>query len=217
MNERAALGERGPGPLLHVCDGGTFWIGTNGYLGSHQGGAAVHLVGLYGKFRIRIRGGGWLLCQAAILQPGEWRELHFGGEPFAALYIEPNIGAFGAPFIPHSASKRQTSLMILLVFLFAFASFASLCAGASAQPAQQNQCFSTAETRDKIAAHGLSEPLRSIQKAATHFQAEALAAKLCRRDDAFVYEISLLRRDGKIVRGLYDAKTGQIIEPKAAK
>ncbi len=122
-----------------------------------------------------------------------------------------------ALFIPHSASQRQTSVMILLVFVFALASCAAFCAGALAQPAQQNQCFSTAETRDKIAAHGLTEPLRSIEKAAAHFQAEALAAKLCRRDDGFVYEISLLRRDGKIVRSLYDAKTGQIIETKAAK
>jgi uncharacterized membrane protein YkoI len=107
--------------------------------------------------------------------------------------------------------------MILLIFSFVFASCLGFCVGAQAQPAQQNQCFSTAETRDKIAAHGLSEPLRSIQKAAAHFQAEALGAKLCRRDDAFVYEISLLRRDGKIVRSLYDAKTGQIIESKPAK
>ena len=390
------------------------------------GAAAVHLVGLYGKFRLRMRGGEWLLCEAAIVPPGEWHELDFGGEPFAALYIEPNLGAFGALspllqnqraagraligtapeaallrclyedrlgevwagaalddvldysrrrsgaasldprlsrscrlppralrrtdagrrtrprhrpllvkvtasfhpgdrgsisplsrleplarglagdrqgkqlhhgrtsvrlfriqrisranfaghsvrsrqtdsdrtcdfssrirrwgaaqsscairlwtrsdlrarrgrdwtreratmrgppalFIPHSASQRQTSVMILLVFVFALASCGAFCADALAQPAQQNQCFSTAETRDKIAAHGLTEPLRSIEKAAAHFQAEALAAKLCRRDDGFVYEISLLRRDGKIVRSLYDAKTGQIIETKAAK
>ncbi|MGO9673892.1 MAG: PepSY domain-containing protein [Methylocella sp.] len=107
--------------------------------------------------------------------------------------------------------------MIILIFSFALASCLGFCVGALAQPAQQNQCFSTAETRDKIAAHGLSEPLRSIEKAAAHFQAEALGAKLCRRNDAFVYEISLLRRDGKIVHGVYDAKTGQIVEPKPAK
>jgi uncharacterized membrane protein YkoI len=107
--------------------------------------------------------------------------------------------------------------MIALIGYFVLASCLGFCVGALAQPAQANQCYSTAETRDQIAAHGLSEPLRSIQKAAAHFQAEALGAKLCRRDDAFVYEISLLRRDGKIVRSLYDAKTGQIVESKAAK
>ena len=96
MNERAALGEGGPSALLHVGEGCTFWVGTNGYLGSHQGAVAVHLVGLYGKFRLRMRGGEWLLCEAAIVPPGEWHELDFGGEPFAALYIEPNLGAFGA-------------------------------------------------------------------------------------------------------------------------
>jgi uncharacterized membrane protein YkoI len=93
---------------------------------------------------------------------------------------------------------------------------AGLCDGARAQPAQQSECYSTAETRDKIAAQGLSEPFRSMQKAAARFEAQALAAKLCRRDDNFVYEISLLRRDGRIVRSLFDAKTGKIIESKSA-
>jgi hypothetical protein len=116
-----------------------------------------------------------------------------------------------------SALRRQTRRMIALICYFILASFVGFSLGALAQPAPETKCYSTAETRDQIAAHALTEPLRSIQKAATHFQAEALGAKLCRRDDAFVYEISLLRRDGKIVRGVYDAKTGQIVEPKSAK
>jgi uncharacterized membrane protein YkoI len=91
---------------------------------------------------------------------------------------------------------------------------AGLCDGAKAQ--QQSECYSTAEARDKIAAQGLSEPFRSMQKAAVRFEAQALAAKLCRRDDNFVYEISLLRRDGRIVQSLFDAKTGKIIESKSA-
>ncbi len=106
------------------------------------------------------------------------------------------------------------SLAVICAGLVAGSSF---CVGAEAQPAQQLECYSTAETRDKIAAHGLSEPFRTMQKAAARFQAEALAAKLCRRDDNnFVYEINLLRRDGRIVRSLFDAKTGQLIESKKA-
>ena len=107
--------------------------------------------------------------------------------------------------------------MIALICYFILASCAGFYVSARAQPAQERQCYSTAETRDQIAAHALSEPMRSIQKATAHFQAEALGAKLCRRNDIFIYEISLLRRDGKIVHGVYDAKTGQIIEPKPAK
>lgn len=93
---------------------------------------------------------------------------------------------------------------------------AGLCDGAKAQAAQQMECYSTAETRAKIAAQGLSEPFHSMQKAAARFEAQALAAKLCLRDDNFIYEISLLRRDGRIVRSQFDAKTGKIIESKSA-
>jgi uncharacterized membrane protein YkoI len=107
--------------------------------------------------------------------------------------------------------------MIALICYFILASCAGFYVGAGAQPAQERACFSTAETRDQIATHALSDPMHSIQRAAAHFQAEALGAKLCRRNDIFIYEISLLRRDGKIVHGVYDAKTGQIIEPKPAK
>jgi AraC-like DNA-binding protein len=95
LNERAALDERRLSSLLHVGDGCLLWVGANGFLASHQGGAPVCLVGLYGKFRLRMRGGAWLFCQAAIIPPGEWHELDFGGEPFAALYIEPNLGKLG--------------------------------------------------------------------------------------------------------------------------
>jgi uncharacterized membrane protein YkoI len=107
--------------------------------------------------------------------------------------------------------------MVALICCFILAVCTGFCAAALAQPAHERQCYSTAETREQIAAHALSEPLRSIQKAAAHFQAEALGARLCLRNDVLIYEISLLRRDGKIVRGVYDAKTGQIIEPKPAK
>lgn len=106
--------------------------------------------------------------------------------------------------------------MISLPAALTLISCVGLGASALGQPAQQNQCFSTAETRDTIEANGLAEPLRSMQKAAAHFQAEALAAKLCRRDSSFIYEISLLRRDGKILHSVFDARTGQIIESKAA-
>jgi AraC-like DNA-binding protein len=42
-----------------------------------------------------MRGAAWLSCRAAIIPPGAWHELDFGGEPFAALYIEPNLGKLG--------------------------------------------------------------------------------------------------------------------------
>lgn len=98
LYKRAAMVEQ-PAPLLHIGSGCAFWAGATAYLGDHQGGAPVLLAGLYGKFRLRLRGGGsWLACRAAIIPSGVWHELDFGGEPFAALYIEPNLGALDVLF-----------------------------------------------------------------------------------------------------------------------
>lgn len=82
--------------LLHAGDGSSFWVGAAGYLGRHQGGAPVLLAGLYGKFRLRLPSQPWVLCSAALIPAGQWHELDFSGEPFAALYVEPGQGGIAA-------------------------------------------------------------------------------------------------------------------------
>jgi uncharacterized membrane protein YkoI len=105
---------------------------------------------------------------------------------------------------------------IALFSLVLAACAVALCASGRAEPAheqpREQQCYSTGETRDKIADNEIGEPFRAMQKAAAHFEAEALSAKLCRLRDVFVYEISLLRRDGRLIRCFVDAKSGQIVE-----
>jgi hypothetical protein len=69
-------------------------------------------------------------------------------------------------------------------------------------------CFSPAETREKIAAHRLAEPFRALRPG--RLQGEALRARLCRwKSDQFVYEIAVLRRDGRIVHIYMNAQNGQ--------
>jgi uncharacterized membrane protein YkoI len=83
-----------------------------------------------------------------------------------------------------------------------------------AEPEQERVCFSTAETRDKILAHGLFEPFRAMRSAAGRMQAEAIGVKLCRWSEDLVYELSLLRHDGRLIHVFIDAKTGQPIGSK---
>ncbi|WP_363346127.1 hypothetical protein [Methylocystis echinoides] len=71
------------------------------------------------------------------------------------------------------------------------------------------QCFSTAQTREKIAAHGLVDPFACMRAAARENHGEALGARLCRREETFIYEISVLLPDGRISRLAYDAITGK--------
>ncbi|MGJ0510432.1 MAG: PepSY domain-containing protein [Methylocystis sp.] len=75
--------------------------------------------------------------------------------------------------------------------------------------AQRGQCFSTAQTRERIEAHKLVDPFACMRSAAREHHGEPLGARLCRVEEQFLYEISLLRPDGRIVRLLFDAATGK--------
>lgn len=75
----------------------------------------------------------------------------------------------------------------------------------------EHVCLTVAQAREKIALHKLAEPFRVTTFVAHHFQAETLRVKLCRRKDEFVYEISLLQKDGRVIRVYVNAVTGKIV------
>lgn len=77
------------------------------------------------------------------------------------------------------------------------------------EPQRIRTCFNPAETREKIISRRLSEPFRLLRGAAGRVQGEALRAKLCRWNDDYVYEIALLRRDGRIIHVYLNATSGQ--------
>ncbi len=88
---------------------------------------------------------------------------------------------------------------------------AALTAGPplSVPRAEPLECFSTAETRQKIVSQKLADPFATMQSVGGGRRGEPIAAKLCRRGDDFVYEISLLRRDGRLVKVYVDAVSGR--------
>ena len=96
MAEHQCLYERAAAapcaPLLHVGAGHMIASGQADHLSSHQGGVPVYLVGLYGKFLLRMAAGRWQSCRTAIVPPGMLHELKFHDEPFVAFYIEPCTG-----------------------------------------------------------------------------------------------------------------------------
>jgi hypothetical protein len=71
------------------------------------------------------------------------------------------------------------------------------------------QCFTMAQARGKIEAHKLADPFRSMRELALRLQGEALGARLCQLGEGLIYEISLLRRDGHIVKVHVDALSGR--------
>ncbi|HZZ61708.1 MAG TPA: hypothetical protein VFE63_11110 [Roseiarcus sp.] len=78
-------------------------------------------------------------------------------------------------------------------------------------PPAKPVCLSAAETRDAVKAHRLLEPFAALKFAAQQRKAEALSAKLCHAGDEFIYEITLLHRDGRLVHVQMEAGTGKLI------
>lgn len=75
----------------------------------------------------------------------------------------------------------------------------------SAAPA----CMTPGEARAAIARGKLANPLPALRALARRSQAEPLRSRLCRMDERFVYEMTMLRRDGKVVRVFVDAQDGR--------
>jgi len=70
-------------------------------------------------------------------------------------------------------------------------------------------CVAAAEARAAIVRHKLADPSSALRAMARRAQAEPLRSRLCRMEEQFVYEMALLRRDGKVVRVYVDAQDGR--------
>jgi uncharacterized membrane protein YkoI len=77
--------------------------------------------------------------------------------------------------------------------------------------AAKPSCFNAADTRDQVKAHKLLEPYEALKFAAQQRKAEALSAKLCVSGDDFVYVITLLHHDGRLIHVQMEAGTGRLI------
>ena len=82
---------------------------------------------------------------------------------------------------------------------------------AGERPLDSGNCLHPAEARTAIAQFRLLDSSAALVKAASRMQADALAGKLCRASEQFVYEITLLRRDGRVIRISMDALTGKTL------
>ena len=71
-------------------------------------------------------------------------------------------------------------------------------------------CLNAAETRETVKTRRLLEPFAALKFASAQRKAEALSARLCRSGEDFVYEITLLLRDGRLVHVDMEAGTGKI-------
>ncbi|MDJ1159015.1 hypothetical protein QNA08_12290 [Chelatococcus sp. SYSU_G07232] len=73
-------------------------------------------------------------------------------------------------------------------------------------------CLSAAETREAVARSEVVPPVTAVDaaRAAASGGAKVLRARLCRRDGVYMYFITALRRDGRVVRVRVDGGTGTV-------
>jgi uncharacterized membrane protein YkoI len=75
----------------------------------------------------------------------------------------------------------------------------------------ERACLTAAQARENIAKHKFAEPFRLMLAVAKRFRAEAIGVRLCRKKDDFIYEIMLLRRDGRVIHVYMKASNGQFV------
>jgi hypothetical protein len=111
----------------------------------------------------------------------------------------------------------MTSMSNIAFLLTLGAALAATCPPALAvEPevhaaAVKRSCLPPAESREEIKSRHFLEPFAVLKSASTQFKAEALSAKLCHLGDEFVYEITLLHRDGRLVHAVMNATSGKLL------
>ena len=100
-------------------------------------------------------------------------------------------------------------LPALAVFL---ACAPALCAEA-AKPSPL--CLNPADTREALGRNKFTDPASALRSAAAVAHAEPLRSRLCHWNESYVYEITLLRRDGKVMRVLIKAEDGSLVDTRS--
>ena len=106
----------------------------------------------------------------------------------------------------HLSKMRLTAPAILLILM------ASSARAEDARPS--HDCMNATDIREAVSAHKLVEPMNAVRTAVRLTRAEPLRSQLCRSKDGYQYELTLLRRDGKVIRLTMNAASGALISSR---
>ena len=106
-----------------------------------------------------------------------------------------------------------------MTFRPCLAALAALSLGGAAlgaeTPNRARHCLNPAETREALAKNKFTDPAAALRSAAAIAHADPLRSRLCRWNDDYVYEITLLRRDGKVMNVFIKAEDGSLVNARA--
>jgi uncharacterized membrane protein YkoI len=114
------------------------------------------------------------------------------------------------PFMWGSPMRDERGGMSRSVIIAAVAlAWCGLAGPASA--ASERACLDAAQTRAAVTEHKLANPVAAQRSAARHAGGgEFLRSRLCRWNGDYIYEISLLLRDGKVSQVNIRASDGKL-------
>jgi uncharacterized membrane protein YkoI len=73
-------------------------------------------------------------------------------------------------------------------------------------------CISDSDARVKVQTYNLKSVDQALIIARTKSQGEVFSAQLCQVPDGFMYKIAIIGNDGRVVKLLVDANTGNIVD-----
>lgn len=103
----------------------------------------------------------------------------------------------------------RSAAIALLLAAAASATPAAIARSEPGRNAPARVCLSVPETRERILALKLADPFKLLRAQASEHRAEAIAVKLCQVGPTYVYVIDLLRRDGRLIHAVVDARSGR--------
>lgn len=72
-------------------------------------------------------------------------------------------------------------------------------------------CMSPSQARDTLIAQKFVAPFRAVGEAARAIGGETVGLQLCLSGDIFVYDVTVLKRDGRVSHVLVDAQSGALV------
>jgi hypothetical protein len=110
------------------------------------------------------------------------------------------------------APPMPASRIIFAALLIGFLAGPALAVPGQAADAAYGVCLDKAEQRAVVASHGavrLAQAIKTLRAQGQH--AEVLRARLCRGGAGLVYLLTLLDRNGKVIRATVDARNGALM------
>ena len=76
-------------------------------------------------------------------------------------------------------------------------------------------CLNPVDTREALVKNKFTDPAAALRSAAAVAHADPLRSRLCRWNEDYVYEVTLLRRDGKVMQVFIKADDGSLVPSRA--